>query len=300
MPPGAPRLTGKDAVHYFWPNSASERRAPAPDHKFDAHLAAARASLLALKRQIAALAFELKFRRLLREKAYNPNQPRVPAGNPDGGQWTSGSGTARVVGRTDRRVISDASPEGEWKPGAQYAANRPRGIGHNQGPPLNEPPSIPKVRPPTIQAENKIAKAAAQFLARAVRLGTPSGLFLSAMQEISWLENHQPNIDALQDPPKSLEELQQAAFDAKPGYHIHHIVEQKLARDFGFPEAMINGPENRVRIPRYKHEDINGWYSRPNDKFNGLSPRDYLRDKDWPERIKIGLEALRRFEVLKP
>ncbi|MGE3150781.1 MAG: hypothetical protein AB7K04_17165, partial [Pseudorhodoplanes sp.] len=88
MPPGTPRLTGKDAVRYFWPDSASEPHAPAHDHKSDAYLAAARASLLVLKRQVAALAFELRFKRLPREKAYNPNQPRVPAGNSDGGKWT--------------------------------------------------------------------------------------------------------------------------------------------------------------------------------------------------------------------
>ncbi|MFO1149190.1 MAG: hypothetical protein U1E62_12525 [Alsobacter sp.] len=32
----------------------------------------------------------LKVRLWLRK--YSPDQPRVPAGNPDGGQWTSGSG----------------------------------------------------------------------------------------------------------------------------------------------------------------------------------------------------------------
>ena len=96
MPPGAPRLTGKDAVRYFWPDPASDRRAQALDHTHDAQLAAARASLARLKRDVAALAFELKFRRLLREKAYNPDQPRVPAGNPDGGQWMDGNGTARA------------------------------------------------------------------------------------------------------------------------------------------------------------------------------------------------------------
>ncbi|WP_342362836.1 hypothetical protein [Terrarubrum flagellatum] len=30
------------------------------------------------------------FRLMLAAKAYNPDQPRVPAGNPDGGQWTDG------------------------------------------------------------------------------------------------------------------------------------------------------------------------------------------------------------------
>jgi hypothetical protein len=28
---------------------------------------------------------------------YDPNQPRVPAGNPDGGQWTSSGGTIRLA-----------------------------------------------------------------------------------------------------------------------------------------------------------------------------------------------------------
>ncbi len=32
------------------------------------------------------------FRQPLSQHAYNPSQPRVPAGNPDGGQWTGASG----------------------------------------------------------------------------------------------------------------------------------------------------------------------------------------------------------------
>jgi hypothetical protein len=56
-----------------------------------------------------------------RKANFNPNQPRVPAGNPDGGQWTSEGG-----GINDPRAISDATPDNDWKPGAQYAAG-PRG-----------------------------------------------------------------------------------------------------------------------------------------------------------------------------
>jgi hypothetical protein len=59
-----------------------------------------------------------------RKANFNPSQPRVPVGNPDGGQWTSeGSGGGRP---SDSRVISDATPENDWIPGAQYAAG-PRG-----------------------------------------------------------------------------------------------------------------------------------------------------------------------------
>jgi hypothetical protein len=33
----------------------------------------------------------------LYERKYSPDQPRVPAGNPDGGQWTSGSGEGETT-----------------------------------------------------------------------------------------------------------------------------------------------------------------------------------------------------------
>lgn len=65
---------------------------------------------------------------------YDPNQPRVPAGHSDGGQWTRvGQHGGDLVFRTpiDRKlgtryaandyVVSDAPSE--WKLGAQYAAN---------------------------------------------------------------------------------------------------------------------------------------------------------------------------------
>lgn len=42
----------------------------------------------------------LHLRRLL--KAYNPNQPRVPAGNPDGGQWSGGGGARTRLAAADK------------------------------------------------------------------------------------------------------------------------------------------------------------------------------------------------------
>jgi hypothetical protein len=58
---------------------------------------------------------------------FNPNQPRVPAGNPDGGQWTSDeigitsrvrfADASNVLGSP---VMSDANPD-PIIPGAQYA-----------------------------------------------------------------------------------------------------------------------------------------------------------------------------------
>ena len=36
---------------------------------------------------------------------YDPNQPRVPAGNPDGGQWTSGGGPASGDEESDQELL---------------------------------------------------------------------------------------------------------------------------------------------------------------------------------------------------
>jgi hypothetical protein len=62
---------------------------------------------------------------------------------------------------------------------------------------------------------------------------------------------------------------------------------------------MIDSRENQVRIPVLKHIDISAWYSKGNDDFGGQSPRDYLRDKDWDEQMRVGLDRLRKHKVLK-
>ncbi len=59
----------------------------------------------------------------LRKYGYNPNEPRVPAGNPDGGQWTSDG--VQVAQNDDGRSKSDAIPpsrgEGHhWVPKGVY------------------------------------------------------------------------------------------------------------------------------------------------------------------------------------
>ena len=63
---------------------------------------------------------------------------------------------------------------------------------------------------------------------------------------------------------------------------------------------MIHGPENLVRIPRFKHWEINAWYMKRNRAYEDLPPRDYLRGKDWATRTRVGLDALTQHGVLKP
>ncbi|WP_102961096.1 hypothetical protein [Mangrovicella endophytica] len=115
-----------------------------------------------------------------------------------------------------------------------------------------------------------------------------------------WLYTYYPWIEAYFDAPKSLTELRRGAAEGwKDGYDIHHIVEEAAAIKDGFPDSMVNGPENLVRISRLKHWQISGWYQRKDPAFGWLSPRQYLRGKSWDEQYRIGLDALRREGILK-
>ena len=58
--------------------------------------AGARRTLLEIRYALAVAQLDVRSLRLLRwRKRYDPRQPRVPAGNPDGGQWTGGSGSGQ-------------------------------------------------------------------------------------------------------------------------------------------------------------------------------------------------------------
>lgn len=54
----------------------------------------------------------------LRYRGYDPNQPRVPKGHPDGGQWTEAGS-----GESGREIASDVTPDNQWMPGNRYAQN---------------------------------------------------------------------------------------------------------------------------------------------------------------------------------
>jgi hypothetical protein len=311
-----------------------------------------------LGHRLAMLNIEAKHRLAQYHSHYNPNQPRVPAGHPEGGQWTSAGGT---TGSGASQVLSDFTPDNDWKLGAQYASNGrggrgsgPTRLGRGQWIELEPgqaarltlaearaqdavrrvqeldpnwrvelgtyntaegeiraleaeaeraearirelmrfepPPNIPKERPPTTRERNDTAREIGRWLAK--NLGR-------VIEGIAWLDEFEESIRAYLDPPKTLKELQEGVSTPKKGYDIHPIVEQTPAERDKFPRSMIDGPENRVLIPRYKHWEINGWYGRPNKDFGGQSPREYLRSKDWDERTRVGLDALIQHKVMKP
>jgi hypothetical protein len=261
-----PDQVDENAPSYLRRFRAEEMRAAESDRdaaaRADAELQERRLALARLRLDWELLKFALGGRKA----GFNPDQPRVPAGNPDGGQWTSeGAGAGERV---------------------RVAGPLPR----------NEKPEIPKTRP-----SGREARRIALGLAR--RWAGPLELLYQGAQ---WLRDYHAEFVSYRDPPKTMEELQRDfGKPSKPGYHDHHVNEKDAARKDGFPEELIEASENVVRIPKRKHEEITGWYMTPNRRFKNeqgedISPRKYLYGKDWDERRRIGLEALIEFKVLKP
>jgi hypothetical protein len=230
-----------------------------------------RANVVEAKHAELVLAFKAGF---------NPNQPRVPSGNPDGGQWTGGgggSGSSSTSGGGLTQVAQNASSE--------------------------RPPEVPPERPQDVRVRNRAIRRLARFVLMLINedeLGRRIGPILDLLEVGAWVaEEYSDHLQSYIDPPKTLEELQSAVSSPTPGSQIHHIVEQGPAAAEGFPRSTIDAPENLVRIPTLKHEEITGWYGKPNKRFGGLSPRGYLRGKNWTERTRVGMEALKYFEVLR-
>jgi hypothetical protein len=93
--------------------------------------------------------------------------------------------------------------------------------------------------------------------------------------------------------------LQKGAESPEKGYDIHHVVERASADENGSEDHLIEAPENLVRIPRWKHWQINGYYQTKSDEFGGQTPREYLNGKRWEERSRVGLNTLERFGILR-
>ena len=88
-------------------------RALIEERKFIGELTAALADLKA----------ELFRRRLRRSlKAYKPEQPRVPAGNPDGGRWTDANGGGALVrlAQATTGSVSDVDGTPYYQPGGHH------------------------------------------------------------------------------------------------------------------------------------------------------------------------------------
>jgi hypothetical protein len=242
---------------------------------FAAEVKALQAQQDRLCEMLAELKYEFAWRRMCRKYGYNPDQPRVPAGSGiESGRWAADPQFTRLA-----------------------ASRLPPTLGHNSGN-LDIPPESPE----DSRERTGAIRAAARILAKIPGpIGRATAL-VTIFEGASWLREHQAEIETQLDPPKTLEELHQAVNVDRPGTQKHHIVEQGPAEKEGFLRSQIDAPDNLVRIPKQKHQEISDWYSRKNvedARFDGQSPRDWLRNRSWAERREFGLKVLEDFGVLK-
>lgn len=197
---------------------------------------------------------------LQRKAGFRPDQPRAPAGDPEGGQWIDEDGDADLI-----LVNGDPS----------------------------EFPDAPEKRPARSKERNAWSRRVARFL-----LFSNGAIQAELIRRWIWV-HARARIVAYLRPPQHLDVLRRAAKNPLPGYDVHHIVEQTPARQDGFPEALIEGWENRVLIPTYRHWEITAWFGTSNPGFGGRTPREFLRGQPWHIRQKVGHDAMRRFGVLR-
>lgn len=279
-----------------------------------ATLITSQSARLRAKWHTAFTRLEVKAARLSRafKAGFDPNQPRVPGGNPDGGRWTGGGGAGGGTAR--RRLASATSPK---KPKLRAQRHRPQkrrpspvkklNVPVSKSPatkkgPLSPPPRITKRKPPNRQLETRIAREVGKWLLKAAvrRALGPIGIALDVIDGVLWLRKHYPDIQSYFDEPKPLKELQDAVSDPLVGYEIHHIVERATVEHDGIGHDRVNTRENLVRISAWKHHEITAWYMTRNEKFGDLSPRGFLHGKSWEEKYRVGLKALKDHGVLKP
>ena len=221
------------------------------------------------------------------EKVFNPGSawdpskhPRQPSGESDGGQFSPTDG-------------GGGDPESPIHP--VVAARPPIEFF------LDKPPKIPTEEPASEKARNDARKEIGWWLLQAAAVGgdivAPEFAAVhAAVQGIAWLA---PYVNSYLDPPKTLEELQNAVDSPRVGYNIHHIVEQTAAEKDGYPRSQIDDSSNLALIPTLKHWELTAWSMIPNKKYGGLTPREYSRGKDWETRLQVGRDGLVAVGVLK-
>jgi hypothetical protein len=191
----------------------------------------------------------------------------------------------------------------------------------------NAPPAVP-AKPSLVREGWRVAFRAVRALLRGTakeiiedgrwalwlkpdwRLAIEAALW--AVEASPLLQGEQQVLDRIRaaaDPPKTLEELQRSPTENVLGYQRHHVVEQNpdnvakspfIVAIEKFGRAALDDPSNIVWVPTLKHEQISGYYNaKDDDDTLGRLRRQVVDELDFAGQRAAGLEALRRFGVLK-
>lgn len=220
---------------------------------------------------------------MVAKAGFRPDQPRVPRGSSEGGRWTNKPWSrerepafTRVGGRN---LFDDEDDDVPWDD-------------------IRDLVDISPTRPDRLSERYRIARGLlVPFKGRAPK--RPVSEMVERLGAPKWLREYYPHMDAYMSPAKSLPQLQRDALSPARGYDIHHIVERTGALRDGFSRSTVDGPDNLVRIPKFRHWDLTSKIMRRDKALGLVSLRDHLRGRDWDERFERGLQLLRDARVLK-
>ncbi len=249
-----------------------------------------------------AARFLARLWRLLRRLPKLP-EPREPEPPPPRSEPAPPEPPARAPESGEEKppgVGHNRPPEDGAGPTPDEVENSP--VPGNPGAGHDQPFTLPVERP---TGEGEVAQwgqRAADKICEALKNNDTKRLteIADALAHADWIKEQLDNIIAAQDPPRSLDELIEAAQEGgrRFGYDNHHIIEQG-PQNGDVPPNVIDAPYNLARIPRYKHWQINKYYGQPQSECEGLTPREYLKGKSVEQRYQFGLAVLRKFGVLK-
>lgn len=203
------RFMRPDADRFLKPEYSNDHRRKLNDAKPTDSVE----SLIGEIKSLLAELILLKRQVLARKAGFKPEQPRVPKGSPGGGQWSDDGASA-----------SGSSPDPST-------------------------PITPTERPSHRTERTGKVREIARWLSRIPVVGLAIQAYSGLENNARWLRDYRDVIQTYRDPPRTLDELQNAVSNPKPGYNIHHIVEQTWAERFGFNRNEIDSPDNLVRIP---------------------------------------------------
>jgi hypothetical protein len=270
-------------------------------------------------RQLKRLAAITAFHKI----GFDPDEPRIPAGQPGGGEWTTGGDAgvdAAALDTSDHGTLSVAAdahiaPVEDVTMPSQGSSD-PGG----DGPTVAERDLETKL----IEAGYRLPLWAWAVVRALYRLFMAYGGDISVL--LTYLEDRGLRLDELPavikslfDPPRPLIELQTdkppRGFDTAnqlraylgdppPGYEWHHIIEQngQTREDLNTPEGIrtwIQNTENMVMIPVIKHYCINGFMSQTAPPKSGIVLRNTVRSMEPKDQRQMGIILLMLCRVIK-
>jgi hypothetical protein len=202
------------------------------------------------------------------------------------------------------------APGGQFRSGDANADDSIAGLGDNM-PPKETPPQR------TLTARERMLIAAGDTIQQ---IRAALGYVASIAVIIAQIRMHQPQelsndaLRAAHDPPKTMEQLRASQEDmgfrdmdeferalgkAGSGYDWHHIVEQADDNIKEFGATAIHSTWNVIRVPTLIHREISAYYSMKDPAHPGYTRRSWLQTRSPDEQYDAGIEALRKFGVLK-